>query len=67
MKHRVGIREVAKAARVSIGTVSHYLNGRFVSAERSGRIKVAIDELGFTRNMLAKGMRAQRSSLIGLC
>jgi LacI family transcriptional regulator, galactose operon repressor len=67
MRPKVRIKDVAQAANVSVGTVSHYLNGRFVSEERSRRIKQAIDELGFTSNLLAKSMRMQRSSVIGLC
>jgi LacI family transcriptional regulator len=67
MRSRARIRDVAKAAKVSVGTVSHYLNGRFVSNERSLRIKKAIDDLGFTGNLLAKAMRTQRSSVVGLC
>jgi LacI family transcriptional regulator len=50
-----------------VGTVSNYLNNKTVSPKLSERIKAAIDTLGFTSNMLAKGMRMQRSSVIGLC
>lgn len=64
---RARIQDVAKSAKVSVGTVSHYLNGRFVSKERSRRIKKAVEELGFTGNLLARAMRSQRSSVIGLC
>ncbi len=67
MRGRARIQDVAKSAKVSVGTVSHYLNGRFVSKERSRRIKKAIDELGFTGNLLARAMRSQKSSVIGLC
>lgn len=67
MRSRARIRDVAKSAKVSVGTVSHYLNGRFVSKERSRRIKNAIEDLGFTGNLLAKAMRTQRSSVVGLC
>lgn len=67
MRGKARIQDVAQSAKVSVGTVSHYLNGRFVSTERSRRIKKAIDELGFTGNLLAKAMRTQRSSVVGLC
>lgn len=66
-RQKVRIKDVAKAAGVSVGTVSHYLNGRFVSAERAERIRAAITELGFSSNLLARGMRMQRSPVIGLC
>ncbi|MDF2370931.1 MAG: LacI family DNA-binding transcriptional regulator [Rhizobiaceae bacterium] len=62
------ISDVAKRAGVSVGTVSNVLNNRAsVSAERSKRVMKAIQELGFTGSMLAKGMRAQNNSIIGLC
>ena len=67
IRGKAKIQDVAKSAKVSVGTVSHYLNGRFVSKERSRRIKKAIDDLGFTGNLLAKAMRTQRSSVVGLC
>ncbi|MEJ8570079.1 LacI family DNA-binding transcriptional regulator [Microbaculum marinum] len=66
-RSKVRIKDVALEAGVSVGTVSHYLNGRFVSEERSRRIRKAIDDLGFTSNLLARGMRRQSSSVIGLC
>jgi len=66
MAGKVKIKDVALAANVSVGTVSHYLNGRFVSEERSRRIKQAIDDLGFVSNLLAKGMRQQKSPVIGI-
>lgn len=67
LRGKARIQDVAKSAKVSVGTVSHYLNGRFVSKERSRRIKKAIEDLGFTGNLLAKAMRTQRSSAVGLC
>lgn len=67
MARNPGIKDVAQKAQVSIGTVSNFLNGLPVSGKRSARIKDAIQELGFKRNRLAQGMRAQRSSLVGLC
>lgn len=63
----ITVRDVAATADVSVGTVSHFLNGRFVSDERRKRIQTAIDKLGFTNNLLAQGMRKQRSQVIGLC
>lgn len=63
----ITVRDVAARADVSVGTVSHFLNGRFVSDERRKRIQTAIDKLGFTNNLLAQGMRKQRSQVIGLC
>lgn len=67
MARKPSIRDVAEAAGVSVGTVSHYLNDRSVSKVRADRIKKAIMDLGFTSNALARGMRSQKSTVIGLC
>lgn len=67
MARKPSIRDVALKAQVSVGTVSNFLNDIPVSSKRSDRIRQAIDELGFTGNLLAKGMRMQRSSVVGLC
>ncbi|MDT0321375.1 LacI family DNA-binding transcriptional regulator [Streptomyces millisiae] len=62
---RVGIREVATLAGVSVGTVSHYLNHPSrVSPEKSERIQRAIDKLGFVRNNAAWQLRLGRSTTI---
>jgi LacI family transcriptional regulator len=62
------IIEVAERAKVSVGTVSHVLNGVVkVSPERRARVLKAIEEMGYTRNMLAQGLRRQRSRVVGLC
>ena len=62
------IIEVAERAKVSVGTVSHVLNGVVkVSPERRARVLEAIEEMGYTRNMLAQGLRRQRSRVVGLC
>ena len=60
---RIGIREVAAQAGVSMGTVSHYLNHPSrVSAEKAGRIQAAIDSLGFVRNNAGRQLRLGRST-----
>ena len=62
------ISDVAELAGVSVGTVSNVLNNRStVSASRRERVLKAIDQLGFSGSMLARGMRAQSNSLVGLC
>jgi len=62
---RVGIREVATLAEVSLGTVSHYINHPSrVSAEKRDRIQKAIDQLGFVRNNAAWQLRLGRSGTI---
>lgn len=62
---RVGIREVATLADVSMGTVSHYINHPDrVSPEKQERIQRAIDQLGFVRNNAAWQLRLGRSGTI---
>jgi len=61
------IREVAKRAGVSLGTVSNVLNRpEIVSEETRERVKLAIEEIGFVRNGSARQLRAGTSQHIGL-
>lgn len=63
----VGIKDVAAAAGVSVGTVSNVLNRPDrVAAATVERVKRAISELGFVRNDAARQLRAGRSRSIGL-
>jgi LacI family transcriptional regulator len=60
------IRDVAKLAGVSVGTVSNVLNrpGE-VSADSVQRVNAAIEELGYIRNDAARQLRAGVSSTVG--
>lgn len=60
-----GVKEVAAAAGVSLGTVSNVLNrpDRVSPATRL-RVETAMRELGFVRNEWARQLRAGRSSTI---
>lgn len=60
------IRDVARAAGVSVGTVSNVLNrpGE-VSAESVARVHAAIEQLGYRRNDAARQLRAGTSSTVG--
>lgn len=63
----VGVKDVAAAAGVSVGTVSNVLNQpERVSAKTVERVQRAIQELGFVRNDAARQLRAGRSRSIGL-
>lgn len=64
---QVTVKDVAKLAEVSISTVSRVLTGNApVSAALRARVIVAIDELGYRPNALARGLRMRRTAVIGL-
>jgi len=61
------IREVAKRAGVSLGTVSNVLNRpEIVAEETRRRVQLAIEEIGFVPNGSARQLRVGRSQHIGL-
>ncbi len=60
------INDVAKAAGVSPATVSRVFNGGRVTPERAERVRRAATELGFAPNRVARSLRTQRGSVIGL-
>lgn len=64
---RVTIRDLARAAGVSVSTVSKALNdnGR-MAAETRARIKRIAADIGFRPNALARGLLSSRSFTIGL-
>lgn len=58
---RPTIREVARLAGVSVGTVSNVINGRVrVTEHTRAAVKRAVDELGFTANTFARSLPVQR-------
>src|SRR4051794_10042147 len=61
------ITDVARRAEVSVGTVSHVLNGTAnVSAALRARVEGAMRALGYEQNMLAHAQRRQRAPVVGL-
>jgi LacI family transcriptional regulator len=63
----VTIRDVAEEAGVSIATVSRVLSGtRRVDPQLSERVREAQRRLGYRRNLLASGLRRQRTDTIGM-
>lgn len=61
------IRDVARAAGVSVGTVSNVLNRpEKVSPATVERVLAAIEHLGFVRNDAARQLRVGRSRSIGM-
>jgi LacI family transcriptional regulator len=62
-----GLKDVARLAGVSVGTVSNVLNHPAkVSAETARRVLEAIEELGWVRNDAARRLRQGRSGMLGL-
>src|SRR5437764_11310757 len=67
MSPRSSIREVAKRAGVSLGTVSNVLNRpEIVAEETRRRVQLVIEEIGFVPNGSARQLRVGRSRHIGL-
>ena len=64
------LRDVALGSGVSITTVSRILNGRETGVpirdETRQRVLAVAAELGYKPNLLARGLRGSRSSLIGV-
>ena len=64
-KHHVTIRDVAKAARASVSTVSAALNDSdYVGANMRSRIEEAIKTLRYRPNDLARGLRTHSIALV---
>ena len=62
------IADVARAAGVSIATVSRYLNGRSeaVSRPTGARIQAAVEHLAYVPNLAARSLKTGRSRPIGV-
>lgn len=62
-----GIKDVARRAGVSAGTVSNVLNRpELVTAATREKVELAIGELGFVRNEAARHLRTGSSRAVGL-
>jgi DNA-binding LacI/PurR family transcriptional regulator len=60
------IKDVAKAAGVSIATVSYVLNNSGAVGEAARqRVLRAVEELGYRPSVLARGLQARQSRMIG--
>lgn len=65
-KNRITIRHVAEMAGVTIGTVSHVINGTApISPETTARVKEVIAELNYVPNITAKSLRSKNSKMVG--
>ncbi len=66
-RETVQIRDVAKQAGVSSATVSRVLSNKpHVREVLKARVLKAVEDLGYEPNRVARSLRAQRSSVIGL-
>jgi LacI family transcriptional regulator len=66
-RHAIRIQDVAKAAGVSVSTVSRVLNGKVdVAQDTQDRIEAVIEQLGYTSSLAARSMRGQKTNLVGL-
>jgi DNA-binding LacI/PurR family transcriptional regulator len=64
---RITMHDIARQAQVSLGTVSHVINGKVpVREELRGRVLKAIKDLGYSPNHLSRALRTNRTNLIGM-
>lgn len=60
----MNINEIAELAGVSRATVSRYLNGGYVSAEKKERIRQVVQETGYKPSAQAQMLRTKKTRLI---
>lgn len=61
------IRDVAQRAGVGVGTVSRVLNGNdYVAEDTRKKIEMAINELDYTPNELARNLFRNKTGIIGV-
>jgi len=64
---RITVKHIAKEAGVSLGTVSNVISGKMpVRPEMRRRVVEAIRHLGYQPSLLARGLRRNKSSIIGM-
>lgn len=64
---RATMKDVARCAGVTIGTVSHVINGTAsISVETTARVREAIRALNYVPNLAARHMRRKEKRQIGL-
>ncbi len=62
----VTLNDIAKMANVSKSTVSRYLNQGSVSQETRKKLDKIVKETGYQPNLLARSLKATRSSMVGV-
>ena len=64
---RITMRQIATRARVSVGTVSHVINNTArVREPVRRRVLEAIERLGYQPSLLARGLRRNQTTIIGV-
>lgn len=64
---RVTMRQIAARARVSVGTVSHVINNSAgVREPVRRRVLEAIERLGYQPSLLARGLRRNQTTILGV-
>ena len=64
---RITMRQIAARARVSVGTVSHVINNTAgVREPVRKRVLEAIERLGYQPSLLARGLRRNQTTIIGV-
>jgi LacI family transcriptional regulator len=62
----VTIKDVANAAGTSIASVSRYINGQGIKENTKLKIEKAISDLNYEINVNAKGLKTNKSMIIGV-
>ena len=60
------IKDVAREAGVSVGTISRYLNGAQLKDKNKNAIELAIDKLGYEANSVARNLKTGKSMTVGV-
>lgn len=60
------IKDIAKKTGLGLATISSYLNGGNVREQNRLKIEEAIDELHYEVNEVARGLKTNRTKLIGI-
>jgi DNA-binding LacI/PurR family transcriptional regulator len=64
---RVTMHQIAREASVSLGTVSHVINGTAAVREPlRQRVLKAVKNLGYEPNELSRGLRMNKTNMIGM-
>ena len=67
MVRRTTIHDVAKAAGVSVATVSKAVNGRYGISDRTvARVLAEVERLGYESSLVASSMRSRQTGVIGV-